>query len=64
MRETNIRTLAFKAERLQHDYMHGFLVKDTQAWEDFCFANSALIVKALKIAAEAKGAGFEPSEGK
>jgi len=51
-RHTSIHALAKEAEKLQKAYMARFLVEDTKAWEEFCFANSDLIVKALKKAAE------------
>lgn len=38
-------------ERLRFNYKNGFLVNDTRAFQDFCFANSDALSKLL-----AKGA--------
>ncbi len=48
------KQLAEKFKKLQETYMSTFLVKDTEAFELFCFDNSAAIKRLLLKAAKIK----------
>jgi len=45
---TEATRLADEASQLENKFRSGWLVKDTEAWEKFCFRNSGAIVAALR----------------